>query len=601
MNLSRVAKAGICGLVASVTLPMMSAFATPSLGPNDMSFYSPPTVATGNHGDLIWYRSTTVNLGNEAPAVKAWNVLYHSTDALGAANAVTGTVIVPSTAWSGKGVRPVISYAVGTHGLAQDCAPSIQMAKGSDYENANLAAALNAGYAVLVTDNPGYTTGDTPTYMTGAAQGHALLDIFKAATQIPNVGISASAKDAIWGYSQGGQTSAWAGELQPTYMPNLNLVAVASGGTPADFIETAHYLDGSTGSSFMFEAVIGLAQQYPNDIPLYDLANATGQQAIVKGKSECVFQALFDFMNDDLSMFTQGNKTLDQLLTQLPATKQRIEEQQLGTKKMPVPLYLYHGQADEFIPLDQDYALKQAYCAKNSNVTFALYPSEHIVTQFQAADSVLSWLGDRFNGKFTAGTCHTYNPAPVSNANPGGGDFVVSLKEWPLTASMHLKTLAQTVKLPDTSTFTADANVTSSDLEGTMNIPTFFTKLWIVLPLDVQLSVVATQPTVGTAGIDNDGYLHIHGTAYADVKVKSAGLSIIQIPFGCKTQTAVPFPIDFDGPVSSLGGGKMTFSGTTTFPPMRNCGLFNGLFTVLMSGPGQTYSFNVAPPAPKTL
>jgi len=34
---------------------------------------------------------------------------------------------------------------------------------------------------------------------------------------------------------------------------------------------------------------------------------------------------------------------------------------------------------------------------------------------------------------------------------------------------------------------------------------------------------------------------------------------------------------------------------------MRNCGLFNGLFTVLMSGPGQTYSFNVAPPAPKTL
>ena len=553
MNLSRLVKAGICSLAASVALPMMSAYATPTLGPSDMSFYSPPPVASGNHGDLIWYRNTIVNLGNGAPAVKAWNVLYHSTDALGAANVVTGTVIVPNSAWSGSGVRPVISYAVGTHGLAQDCAPSLQMAKGSDYENANLSAALNAGYAVLVTDNPGYTTGDTPTYMTGASQGHALLDIFKAATQIPNAGISANAKDAIWGYSQGGQTSAWAGELQPSYMPDLNLVAVASGGTPADFIETAHYLDGSAGSSFMFEAIIGLSTQYPNDIPLDSLTNATGQAAIAKGKSECVFQALFDFMNDNLSMFTIGNQTLDQLLAQLPATKKRIDEQQLGTKRMPVPLYLYHGQADEFIPLDQDYALKKAYCSKASNVTFALYPGEHIITQFQAADNVLSWLSDRFNGKFTAGTCLSFHSAPVSTANPGGGDFVVSLKEWPLTASMHLKTLNQTVNLPTTSTFTADANVTSSTLQGTMDIPTFYTKLWIVLPLDVKLSVVPTQATEGTAGIDNDGNLHIHGTAYADVTVKSAGLSFIQIPFGCKTETSVPFPVDFDGPISSLG------------------------------------------------
>ena len=76
------------------------------------------------------------------------------------------------------------------------------MARGSDYENANIAAALNAGYAVLVSDNPGYTTGATPTYLAGAAQGHALLDLFRAATQVPSSGVSASAPAAIPGSAQ---------------------------------------------------------------------------------------------------------------------------------------------------------------------------------------------------------------------------------------------------------------------------------------------------------------------------------------------------------------------------------------------------------------
>jgi hypothetical protein len=33
---------------------------------------------------------------------------------------------------------------------------------------------------------------------------------------------------------------------------------------------------------------------------------------------------------------------------------------------------------------------------------------------------------------------------------------------------------------------------------------------------------------------------------------------------------------------------------------MKSCGMFNSLFTTLMSGPGQQYSFNVSPPPPTT-
>ena len=71
--------------------------------------------------------------------------MYRSTDSLGAENAVTGTVIVPNGIWLGFGGRPVVSYATGTHGLQQGCAPSLQMAAGTDYESENIKAALNEG------------------------------------------------------------------------------------------------------------------------------------------------------------------------------------------------------------------------------------------------------------------------------------------------------------------------------------------------------------------------------------------------------------------------------------------------------------------------
>ncbi|MQX51855.1 lipase family protein [Alcanivorax sediminis] len=587
------------GLTSALLLTPLISHAAMT-GPSDMGFYDPPVIAAGQPGELIWQRETSVDLGSGSPSVSAWNVLYHSTDAIGNPNQVTGTVLVPEAQWSGNGERPLISYAVGTHGLAQRCAPSLQMAQGTDYENANIRAALQAGYAVVITDNPGYTTGDTPSYMAGKAQAHAALDIIRASTQIADSGITPATRTAIWGYSQGGQTASWAGERWKDYAADINLVAVAAGGTPADFFDTAHYLNASTGSSFLLQTVIGLDAQYPTEIDLDNRANTQGKTEIAKVTADqCVFDTLFNYMNKDLAEYTVGNTPLDTLLA-IPEVDATLSEQTLGNKRIDVPLYQYHGTADEFIPLDQHLALKQQYCRKFGNVTFGVFPSEHIVTQFQAATPVLSWLQDRMDGKYTLGTCLTLKPKPTANPNPGGGNFVVSLDQWNLDASMELATLGQTVDLPESSTFSADTDMTAGTLYGNLDVPDFSTKLNIVLPLDVKLSVVPSAPTTGTASLDNQGQLGVHGTAYADITVKSAGLGFLQIPFGCKTETPVAFPVNFDGPVSALGSGELTFTGTTSFPRMQGCGLFNSLFTSLMSGPGQQYSFNVAPPAPTT-
>ena len=581
--------------LAIVACAASLAFAAPTQGPAGLAFYNAPAqLPAGVNGDLISYRSTTVQLGADAPAASAWTVMYRSTDARGAANVVTGTVLVPSAAWSGTGTRPIVSYAVGTHGLAQGCAPSLQMEKGTDYESANIAAALKAGYAVLVSDYQGYTTGATPTYLVGASQGNAVLDIVRAASQIPSAGVSASSKVAIWGYSQGGQSAAWAGQLQPSYAPGLNLVGVAAGGVPGDFKHTARNLDGNTGAAFMLGGVIGLSEQYPDKIPLNDLANAQGKQAIVKGKSQCVFESLLHFMNDSLSTYTVNNQTLEQLMAQ-PLISEALTAQDLGGSKVNVPVYQYHGQADEFIPLDQAVALKKKYCAKFSNVTFDLYPSEHIATQFQAAPHALSWLGERFAGKAAQGTCSNNAPEPQSTANPGRGNFVVSLKEWLLAATVDLKTLKQTVVMPAASTFTANADMTAQRLNGSLAIPDFKQWLKIIgLPIQVGLSVKPAGETTGTVALDNNGRLKIQGTAYADITITS----LLGIPFGeCKTSTPVAFPINFEGPVSSLGNGKLTFTGTTSFPLIKGC-FVSAILSAFMSGSGQTYTFTVSPPAP---
>lgn len=596
MNFPYFQAAKSCLLAAAIALPALPLHAAPVVGPDGMAFYTPPA-SEGAQGDLIWYRQASVKLGNGAPDARSWNLMYHSTDALGQPNVVTGTVIVPTASWKGRGDRPVISYAVGTHGLNQSCAPSLQLAAGTDYETANIVAALRAGYAVLISDNPGYTNGDTPTYLAGKAQGHAVLDIIRAAAQIPQAGISSNAKAAVWGYSQGGQTASWAAELKDTYAPDLNLVGVAAGGTPANFPAIAHNLDGSTGASFLMQAIVGLGTQYPDKIPVDELANDRGQVMIETAKQQCVFEALFDVMNESISSYTVGNQTLDELLT-IPSVNEALTEQNLGQNRVSVPLYQYHGQADEFIPLDQHIALKRQYCQRFSNVTFELYPSEHIVTQFQAAPYVLSWLGDRFNGRPTLGNCISLKPEPKSTANPGGGNFVVSLTDWNLAATIGLNTLNQDITLPNKSTFTADTDMTAQVLDGTLSIPTFKQKLNIVLPLDVVITVAPAERTQGTVSLDHQGILQVQGTAHTYIKVNSAGLGLLQIPFGCQTERSVAFPINFEGPVSALGSGGLTFTGTTSFPPMKNCGLFNSLFTVLMSGPGQKYSFNVTPPAP---
>ncbi|MGC4062300.1 MAG: lipase family protein [Aquabacterium sp.] len=594
--------------LAALTLAVSSAYAaTP--GPSDASFYNPPASLTGSRGDLISYRSTTPKLGTGAPAVNAWNVIYQSKNAgtknqadqdiAPKDNAVSGTVLVPTAAWTGGGDRPVILYAVGTQGLANGCAPSRQFDAGTEYENANIVAALKAGYAVLVSDYAGYLNGQQATYLAGRSQGHAILDIFKAATQIPSSGVSATAKIGIWGFSQGGQTSAWAGELLSSYAPELQsqVVGVAMGGIPANFRASAEMLDKNLGFAFLASGVNGLGAEYGQKgtygIPIGLVASQAGKDALAKLQTQCVFEALLTHENQSLTQYTQDPSTLSDLLDTVDGV---MNMQNLGNNPIPVPVYQFHGKADEFIGITQDYAYKKQLCAKGTTVQFDVYPSEHIATQFQAAPYALSWMADRFAGKAAPNSCNTSRPDPVStNATPNGGDLIVNMDKWKLGASVHLRTLMQDFPEPDASTFSAVANLTTKKITGQVAIPDFAYPVKIVgIPFSTGMSIAPAADMTGSVELDNAGLLHVHGSVPMNLTITS----LWGIPMGkCAMTAPVVFPLDFDGPISSFGNGSLTFKGTTTFPQIKGC-IISAILSALVSGTGQQFTFTVSPPAP---
>jgi hypothetical protein len=89
------------------------------------------------------------------------------------------------------------------------------------------------------------------------------------------------------------------------------------------------------------------------------------------------------------------------------------------------------------------------------------------------------------------------------------------------------------------------------------------------------------------------------GTAHTNITVLGMGLTRrTKIPINLHTEEPVEIQVQFTGPITALGGGEMTFSGTASLPPMTG-GMFEALFTTLMSGPdAMHYSFSMAPPEP---
>ncbi|GIU85142.1 MAG: lipase [Acidimicrobiales bacterium] len=377
------------------------------LPPDD--FYTPPDpLPSGSPGDVIRWRESDFAvdpvLGVTPPGVRSYQVLYRSTDSLGQAVAVSGTVLVPGTPWLGLGDRPIVGYAVGTRGLGDSCAPSRTLAEGTDYEGAFVASLLTAGYAVAVTDYEGLGTPGQHTYMVGASQGHAVLDAVRAAQRLEPAGLSPRAPVALVGYSQGGSGAGWAAQLAASYAPELRVRAAAIGGVPADLTRVAEFLDGGPFVGFALMAALGMDAEYP-ELRLDDFLNDRGRELKREAESVCLVSV------DGFSTFLQTafSRLEDYTVSdplETPQWKARLAQQKLGAQAPRFPVYQYHGAIDEIIPLDQARALRDSWCRAGASVTFETIPlAEHLLGMVEGFPKALGWLSARLAGIPAATGC----------------------------------------------------------------------------------------------------------------------------------------------------------------------------------------------------
>jgi alpha-beta hydrolase superfamily lysophospholipase len=239
----------IAGVAGTALLGAAGADAGVRPGPSGLAFYHPPKSPTGGHGSLIWARKAhgLVPLANAA-----WTklVLYTSVTAGGKLTAVSGSVSVPKGR-PPKGGWPVISYAHGTTGTADVCAPS-RNHEGDpvtgyiSYVDPQLNAWLAAGYAVVRTDYQGLGTPGPHRYLIGAAEGRSVLDIVRAARQLdPGIG----KRFLISGHSQGGHAALFAAGEAKRYVPGLALRGTVAYAPPSHLKEQATLLPAFTSPS----------------------------------------------------------------------------------------------------------------------------------------------------------------------------------------------------------------------------------------------------------------------------------------------------------------------------------------------------------------
>ncbi|WP_392891196.1 lipase family protein [Streptomyces sp. LN699] len=354
--------------------------------------------AAGRPGDIVTSAPSAFHpLPGQPTGTKAWKIQYRSTTASGAPNVVSGTVIVPQD--SRTGPRPLITYAVGTVGLADRCAPSNNLPYGTSME-ANLIQQLTLrGWAVAVTDYEGLGTPGTHTYTVGPSAGHAVLDAARAATRLPEAGLSADTPVGIMGYSQGGQASSWAAELHGSYAPELKVKGTATGGVPADLLKVSDFNNGSFGSGLIFMAAAGQDAAFP-ELRLDSYLNPAGKALVGGMKEGCVA----------IDAIAGSFKRISDLTTRDPLAQPdwqaRLNQSRLGRTAPAAPVYQYHALGDELIPYAVGRQLRSDWCARGANVEFdTIWIGEHVsgvITQSLAAGN---WLADRFAGRSTHANC----------------------------------------------------------------------------------------------------------------------------------------------------------------------------------------------------
>jgi acetyl esterase/lipase len=322
----------------------------------------------------------------------AWRMLYHSRALDGRDIAVSGIVMVPDEP-APAGGRPVLSWAHGTTGIADECAPSKHLS-AEDLDRAR--PFLERGVVVVATDYEGLGTPGRHPYLVGESEAHGVLDAVRAARNLGER-TRASNRVVVWGHSQGGHAALFANQTAADWAGELDVVGTVAGAPPSQLPLAWAALRGTPAQYYLAMVTAGWAQAYPDARPsaVFTPAGVDLLDTLDRGCSQA-------------AALTWNGRPQEQIIAADPATVQPwsrlLRENDPGQTAGAGPVLIVHGEADEVIPVASSKLLLDRMCRTGQVVERRTYPGQRHRLEAATGD-VVSWIGDRLAGKPARTSC----------------------------------------------------------------------------------------------------------------------------------------------------------------------------------------------------
>jgi len=397
--------AQLCLLAACVAQAPPGDAAAPAPAPGQTAtavsaFWRVPLQAAGGavRGEIL-----ATQPRQDAPSgSKGWNVIYVSEGATGGLVYVSGEIYVPD---NNAAERALVVWNHGTSGSQDSCAPS----RNDQYEGPGRTRApgledlLRRGYVVAMSDYQGLGTPGATEYLNGATQGKAALDVARAARRLPEA--RAGARVAMYGFSQGGQTSLWAAHLAPTYAPELQLLGVVATAPAARHLDLSFYdLGIRENSGYFISRMSGLAVGHP-EVRLRDILTPVGLEMLDTQTWDC-----YEIFRQAAAL-TEPYARREALQPGTPWRTLLEANDRFLPIPAAVPIYVIQGDRDVDVPVALTRELVRDLCAGGSRVEYREHAGvNHMDMNDQAAPEMGPWFDARWAG----------TPAPNSCASPPG-------------------------------------------------------------------------------------------------------------------------------------------------------------------------------------
>ena len=310
----------------------------------------------------------------------AYRLKYVTTNARGERALSTGTMFLPKGT-PPRGGWPVLSWAHGTSGLGDRCAPSVVGPALPERDLPYLANWLREGYAIVASDYAGLGTPGLMAYLHGRSEAHNIVDIVKAgrahARQL-SARSRLARKWVVVGQSQGAGAAIYTARYATKFGGRgLDYRGAVGTGTPA-YIENAlgqlvpAFPALSPGlTAYVSYILAGMRWTYP-DLGIDGVLTSTGRRYLKLAATKCVFPFEKKLEGVGLGSF------LSRGLSSVPDFARTARDYMgMPEKGFDKPFFMGHGLNDTDVP----YSLTKPYVEKlkanGEPLTFKSYEADH--------------------------------------------------------------------------------------------------------------------------------------------------------------------------------------------------------------------------------